>query len=79
MKKLFNKLYYVISFIPSRTLNPKMKGNEHYMTNKELYKMRTKQVFKLLTFRNVITYKIYKLKKLSWLKFLFPRQPDIFN
>jgi hypothetical protein len=63
--QLYNKLYYIISFRPSRTINNKMKGNEHYMTNTELYEMRTRQALKFLTFKNVLIVKLHNLK--TWL------------
>jgi hypothetical protein len=60
-QRLYNKIYYLVSFRPKRTLNEVMKGNEHYMSNKELSHMRTKQLFEILTFKNVIIYKLYKV------------------
>jgi hypothetical protein len=74
MRRLYNRLYYVIAFRPAQTTNQKMKGNEHYLTNKQLAQLRTKEALKFLTFRNVVIYKTYKLLN-KWSK----RKTDVFN
>lgn len=76
MKKLYNRLYYFVSFIPKRTVNDKIHGTAHHMTNKELYKMRTQQIIQMFTFRNVIIYKFHKLSE--WIR-KFPLFKTIFT
>ena len=77
MKKLYNKIYYVVSFSPKRTVNAKVFGTDHYMTNKELAKMRTNEVLKFITLGNVITIETYKLKQWITQKILRRRPQNI--
>lgn len=72
MKKLRDRIYYFVSFMPKRTVSNKVHGTAHHMNNAELYKMRTAQMFEILTYKNVTIYKLYKLKK--WIRNLLTKK-----